>query len=292
VIYTTNMRTSYAAGRLALLKDFPVWVYRHSGSENPRLQHKAWDGLTLPADHPFWRTHYPPNGWGCGCRVAGARSREGARRLGGKPDYDAPPPGWDVPDPETGLPPGIQEGWDYAPGGTVADRVRALAPKLDRLPPKPSVALIQEWLRAEAFARWYADPKGAWPLARLPDADAEALGAREGVRVARMSKKTARKQRAAHPEITPQEYAQVQRVIDQATVKSMQNVDADGRKTGTQSLVYVYEDVSDSAGKYVLVVKITQTSGALWITSYRRLSRVEAERDEEVARLLRGDKRK
>ena len=224
--------------------------------------------------------------------MAGASSREGARRLGGKPGYDTPPPGWDVPDPKTGLPPGIQEGWDYMPGATVVERVRALAPKLDRLPPQPSVALIQEWLRTEAFARWYADPKGAWPLARLPDADAEALGAREGVRVARMSKKTARKQRATHPEITPQEYAQVQRVIDEATVKSMQNVDADGRKTGTQSLVYVYEDVSDSAGGYVLVVKATQTGSALWITSYRRLSRVEAERDEEVARLLRGDKRK
>ena len=65
VIYTTNLRTSYAAGRYAQLKEFPFWVYRHSGAENPRLQHLAWDGLTLPANHPFWKTHYPPNGWNC-----------------------------------------------------------------------------------------------------------------------------------------------------------------------------------------------------------------------------------
>jgi len=134
VIYTTNMRASYAAGRYAQLQDFPVWVYRHSGAEHPRLQHLAWDGLTLPANHPFWRTHYPPNGWGCGCRVAGSRTREGARRLGGDPDYDAPPPGWDVPDPETGLLPGLQEGWDYAPGASLQALRDAVSERWDELP--------------------------------------------------------------------------------------------------------------------------------------------------------------
>ena len=142
VIYTTNMSTSYAAGRYAQLQDFPYWVYRHSGAENPRLQHLAWDGLTLPADHPLCRTHYPPNGWGCGCRVAGARTREGARRLGGKPDYDAPPPGCDAPDPKTGLPPGIQEGWAYAPGASRAELVRkAVRDKLDLLPAQLAAGL-------------------------------------------------------------------------------------------------------------------------------------------------------
>ena len=117
VIYSTNISTSYAAGRLAQLKHFPLWVYRHSGAEHPRLQHKAWDGMTLPADHPFWQTHYPPNGWGCGCRVAGASSRDAAARLGGDPDYDAPPAGWDARDGKGRLP-GIDEGWDYMPGGS------------------------------------------------------------------------------------------------------------------------------------------------------------------------------
>ncbi len=67
IIYQTNLSTSYAAGRLAQLKDagFQLWVYRHSGSEHPRLQHLAWNGLTLPANHPFWQTHYPPSGWNC-----------------------------------------------------------------------------------------------------------------------------------------------------------------------------------------------------------------------------------
>lgn len=78
VIYETNLRTSYAAGRWAQLTDpallqaRPWWRYIHSDSVlNPRPHHKRWGDmrLTLRHDHPWWRTHYPPNGWGCRCRV-------------------------------------------------------------------------------------------------------------------------------------------------------------------------------------------------------------------------------
>ena len=31
--------------------------------------HRAWDGLTLPVEHEFWKTHLPPNDWGCRCYV-------------------------------------------------------------------------------------------------------------------------------------------------------------------------------------------------------------------------------
>ena len=72
VIYQTNLATSYAAGRYAQLTDpelltlRPYWRYKHAdGVANPRLQHVAWNGLTLPHDHPFWQTHFPPNGWNC-----------------------------------------------------------------------------------------------------------------------------------------------------------------------------------------------------------------------------------
>jgi len=116
VIYQTNMATSYAAGRWqqlhdpALLAARPYWRYIHSDAvQHPRPEHLAWNGLTLPHDHPFWQTHFPPNGWGCQCRVMAVREpREG--------DPTDPPAGWNATDPKTGAPPGIDKGWNYAPG--------------------------------------------------------------------------------------------------------------------------------------------------------------------------------
>ncbi len=135
VIWQTNMLTSLAAGRWAQLQEggFSYFVYRHSGAAHPRLDHLSWDGLILPADHPFWQTHYPPNGWGCGCRVLGAHSRAGAERVGGKPGKKLPE-GWDRREAKTGTPPGIGKGWDYPPGASVAQTVSFAARKLRKWP--------------------------------------------------------------------------------------------------------------------------------------------------------------
>lgn len=72
IIYQTNMATSYAAGQWqqmtqpAFVAALPFWRYRHAdGQLHPRPQHLAWDGLTLPHDHEFWKTHFAPNGWHC-----------------------------------------------------------------------------------------------------------------------------------------------------------------------------------------------------------------------------------
>lgn len=178
--------------------------------------------------------------------------------------------------------PGVGEGWDYAPGATVADTVRALVPKLDQLPPAPSVAVIQSWLKAETFSRWFDAPVGAYPLARLPDADAARLGAVGGVRVARMSPETARKQRREHPELSPAEYAQAQDVIDRHSAMAQ-----DGN-----SLLYIRELPGDAAmGGHVLVVKATWTGLALWVTSLRRFHTKDAMRESEIRRLLNKESR-
>jgi hypothetical protein len=34
-----------------------------------RTTHQALNGITLPIDHAFWHTHYPPNGWHCRCDI-------------------------------------------------------------------------------------------------------------------------------------------------------------------------------------------------------------------------------
>ncbi|AHJ98946.1 phage head morphogenesis protein [Hymenobacter swuensis] len=46
--------------------------YETVGDSRVRPEHRAWDGITLPADHPWWQTHYPPNDWLCRCTAIGA----------------------------------------------------------------------------------------------------------------------------------------------------------------------------------------------------------------------------
>ncbi|WP_054007876.1 phage head morphogenesis protein [Cypionkella psychrotolerans] len=142
VIYRTNMATSYAAGRYAQLTEgsYAFWIYFHGNSLEPRLQHLAWDGLILPPDHPFWATHFPPNGWGCSCRVSGARSMASAVRRGGKADLKLPSD-WAMISSKTGAPMGISKGWAYAPGRSVANDVAILAAKLPDYPAPIGAAL-------------------------------------------------------------------------------------------------------------------------------------------------------
>lgn len=43
--------------------------YRTARDGHVRPDHAAMDGITLPADDPFWDTNFPPNGWNCRCTV-------------------------------------------------------------------------------------------------------------------------------------------------------------------------------------------------------------------------------
>jgi hypothetical protein len=137
VIWRTNMRTSYQAGRYRQMKEVaerrPYWEYHHSDFvADPRPHHVALDGTILPHDHPFWDTHYPPNGWGCQCYVT-THSRQDLEREGRTVSAD-PQVRWeDVtvgsrgPRPQQiRVPEGIDPGWAYAPGRAWT---RALVPE-------------------------------------------------------------------------------------------------------------------------------------------------------------------
>jgi len=141
VIYTTNMRTSYAAGRYQQLKDpellakRPYWKYVHNDTvQTPRELHVSWSGLVLPHDDPWWDEHYPPNGFGCRCRVVAVRAKE-------YKGEDAPNDGTYEKVDRNGeihvLPNGVDYGWDYAPGASRRDEIADIAAiKADALPGK------------------------------------------------------------------------------------------------------------------------------------------------------------
>lgn len=50
--------------------------YRTAGDNRVREEHAALNGTTLPADDPFWRSYYPPNGWMCRCNVVEVRKEK------------------------------------------------------------------------------------------------------------------------------------------------------------------------------------------------------------------------
>jgi hypothetical protein len=96
IIYETNLNSSYQAGRYQQLRDakFPYLEYLHSDYvEHPRELHQSWDHLVLDFNDPWWNTHFPPNGYGCQCRVRG-RTAGDLKRMGKNGPDKAPSINW------------------------------------------------------------------------------------------------------------------------------------------------------------------------------------------------------
>ncbi|ECZ4468378.1 minor capsid protein [Salmonella enterica] len=85
LIYNVNTRVAYNVGRYAHLMNstdtHPFWQYVAVMDSRTRPSHAALNGLVFRYDDPFWKTHYPPNGWNCRCRVR-ALSQERMNALG------------------------------------------------------------------------------------------------------------------------------------------------------------------------------------------------------------------
>jgi uncharacterized protein with gpF-like domain len=138
LIYETNLRTAYAAGRYDQMQDpdvkrlRPYKIYKHGDSIVPRPEHLKWHNLVLPADDPFWQTHFAPNGWGCKCNVFTLSERDLAKMGRSGPDTAPKIETYEWTNPRTGetidVPEGIDPGWDYAPGA------KKWAPDMGRYP--------------------------------------------------------------------------------------------------------------------------------------------------------------
>lgn len=141
IILDTNIRMAYAAGRWRSIqanKEFqPYLLYDAVNDERTRPDHAAWDGTILPVDHPFWQTHYPPNGWRCRCKVIPLTPERAAALGGVSADPKIRRRGWE--NKRTGLveriPIGIDPGFDYNVGIAWRGRPGGLPPVTP--PPRP-----------------------------------------------------------------------------------------------------------------------------------------------------------
>lgn len=143
IIYQTNLRTSHMAGRYKqmtdpdVLKKRPYWRYKHNTVENPRIQHKHWDNLVLPADSPFWQRNYPPNGYGCRCTVEAINERQ--LKAMGKTKPDDLPKDYVSADPRNDFTGIVGETW---------------FPDVNKYPHDLAKALVASNLHEGVFTRW------------------------------------------------------------------------------------------------------------------------------------------
>ncbi len=307
-IYRTNMRTARAAGQWERIErtkaSHPFLLYELGPSRVHRPEHVGWHGTLLPVDDPWWGTHYPPNGWGCKCRVRQV-SRAEAERLG-RTGVQAPEPEPLV-DTGTGLPTGhraparvrvqrqappvrtlpwkhirtgekhqvpegIDPGWDYNPGaaGQLAHSLELVAAKLDTAHREDAAGIVRQLVGGPSFSEWFRAPRGDFPVGILRVGDADLVGA--STSTVRFSPDTHAKQGREHPELSPAEYASIQDALERG----------ERIQDGAASLIYVLE-----AEGYVTVVKGTGSGRAVFLTSFRRLSTSEVKRNLEIRRLLK-----
>lgn len=118
-IFRTNTQSTYMAARrdqqARNVTARPYLQYVSVADKRSRPGHAHLDGMTLPADDPFWEKNYPPNGFNCRCRVRALSQkqldREGIKLTPSnfkKAKDFKPDPGFDA-SPSTG------EGLDYKP---------------------------------------------------------------------------------------------------------------------------------------------------------------------------------
>lgn len=136
IIYSTNLSVAYARGRYEQLTDedtvdaFPYWRYVTMDDPSVRAGHRSWHNVVLPANHKWWDTHYPPNGWKCRCRVEPVSDYEYEADKEAKTIKTRAPKSrfrdWRNPSTKKieRIPVGIDPGWDYNPGSAPIEKVK------------------------------------------------------------------------------------------------------------------------------------------------------------------------
>lgn len=169
-IYETNLRSAQSAGRWERMqrtkaaRPYARYVCLLDGNE--RAQHRAWHGTILPIDDPWWKTHAPPNGWGCRCKMQQLSQRD-LERFGFEVSAKAPPsPMRTWVNERTGktlrIPAGIDPGFEFNPGDvprgfTPPDNAPELEPRIPfRAAGRPTAKeLLAKGGLPEAVERWH-----------------------------------------------------------------------------------------------------------------------------------------
>lgn len=221
-IYWANTRSAYAAGqweRAQRTKQaLPYLVYELGPSEVHRPHHVALADrpTVLPVDDPFWHSHYPPNGWGCKCRV----------RSISKFEYDRldPPAGapevtyQDYVNKRTGettqVPVGVDPGWHTNPGRararTLMQNLHFRMEEAGETIAKRSVAEFWKSRAPEALLK--VQEPISLPVAISPRAIADMGGTGTMVSIPRL---TVQAKLDKHKDVTIERFGLIQQLLDE-----------------------------------------------------------------------------
>jgi len=120
-IFKTNTRVAYNVGRYRqqrTLQGAVYWRYSAVLDNKTRPIHSQRHGKILHRDDAWWSTNYPPNGWGCRCKVMAFTKRQIDKRK------------WPV---ESEAPDNIAEkDWDYDIGETASKELDGYLKKREK----------------------------------------------------------------------------------------------------------------------------------------------------------------
>lgn len=269
-IYDANIRTAHAAGQWQRIERtktvMPYLVYELGPAERHRPEHAVKRGTLLPVDDPFWNAWMPPNGWGCKCRVRQVSAAEVRRRGWAVSESPkVPMRQWfnDRRGETIEVPEGIDPGWATNPGRTRLQNLNRLTvDKLRDAPHELARAAIADMVASPRFAEWLAQPHGTFPVARLSDMVAQAIGTKN--RVAVLSADTMAKQKGelpgkrGHTDLTVEEYRRLPYLGDdpELVVKERENAG-----------VYIWRD----GRLYKAAVKRTASGEGTFVVSFTRV---------------------
>lgn len=281
VIYDTNLRQAYNAGREqqmadpALLKRRPYGLYRHGDSRVPRPEHLALDGKVIPLDNPWWNYWSPQNGYGCQCKKF-MLSEKDIRRLG-LTVSDVPPLefetrviGKEGQNPRTvEVPKGIDPGFDTRPGTTWFPDLEGTETDLARQHIQGNLddGIFHRWLERLKTDLDMVAGQEQYPVAMLDDATRQLIGADQ--RTVILDGPDA----AQLPAIDPADLARIQDTIE----KAQTILDLDG-------LRYALMPEGDKVYAAVLTIQ----DGQATVKSFQFLTPADAEGLKTRGKILRN----
>lgn len=85
--YENAYYSTIMADQWSRYADDEILEYSTAGDSHVRASHKLLDKYTAPKSAAFWKTNYPPNGWGCRCTAIPGKTKNVSERQ--KERWDA-----------------------------------------------------------------------------------------------------------------------------------------------------------------------------------------------------------